>query len=104
MSKARNRHKTDEQMNGSDPLAELCYDSGIASPLYTWCLSCEQVYPTKLWRKMKWKRSGTCPNCGVWEEVESLPWQQVRLERKEYPLIPTIGLRYPLFGWDEWIN
>lgn len=45
----------DEYMYGSDPLAESCYDSGIASPLYTWCLHCEQVYPTKLWRKRNGK-------------------------------------------------
>ena len=97
-------YEADEYMYGSDPLAEMCYDNGRASPLYTWCIHCEQVYPTKLWRKKKWKGSGTCPNCGEWEEVESLPWQQVRLERKEYPLIPTIGLQYPLHGWSERIN
>ena len=104
MLKVTKHHKTDEQPEGSDPLAEMCYESDTASPIYTWCLHCEQVYPTKEWRKKKREGSGTCPNCGELEECDSLPWQQVRLERKEYPPIPTIGLTYPLHGWDEQIN
>src|SRR5947209_7276149 len=87
------------------------YHFEIATPMYTWCLHCEQVYPTREWRRRKKKsggfsflKHGRCPNCGEWEECDSFSWQEVRAEHEEYPLIPTIGLKYPLHGWSERIN
>ncbi len=87
------------------------YHFAIATPMYTWCMSCEQVYPTREWRKRKKKTGGLyflqhgyCPNCQTSEEHESFSWQQIRSEHEEYPLIPTIGLQYPLHGWSERIN
>jgi len=87
------------------------YHFDIATPMYTWCMSCEQVYPTREWRRRTKKTGGLyflqhgyCPNCQTSEEHESFSWQQIRSEHEEYPLIPTIGLQYPLHGWSERIN
>jgi len=86
-------------------------NSDILTPLYTWCLHCERVFLTRDWRRRRRKsggfyaiKQGRCPNCGEWEECDSLSWQELREERKEYPLIPTIGLQYSLHGWSERIT
>ena len=89
----------------------VMYSCDVATPVYTWCLHCEQVCLTRDWRKRSRKtgrfyflQQGRCPNCEAREEIDSLAWQEVRAERGEYPLIPAIGLRYPLHGWDIRIN
>lgn len=65
---------------------------------YTWCLHCEQAFPTKnlTIEEHGWQE---CPNCSA-GCMDLLPWTKRYAPRAlwpEYPVVPEAGKVYPLY-------
>lgn len=74
--------------------------AGIEGPrkAWNWCLHCERAYPQGSYRQVR--ELQMCPYAGCEGDafMDLWTWASVRHKNLNYPEVPELGRRYPLYG------
>ena len=64
---------------------------------HLWCIHCERAYPYGDFRRVDTRHLCPFPDC-VGAAALAWDWERVRKVNPDYPIMPTPGVVYPLFG------